>query len=151
MEYKQLVKDFAERTLSNLESIERLKTDDPGRRVYETTQLINSLLGLIVLPREQEFMKIPATPLSELVEQGWAIPKMIVDHPKTPDLQRLIHYLRNAVAHFRLEFMTDGRELIGVKMWNEPKHGSRDWEVDLLLEELRDITKRFSTLLNHNL
>lgn len=150
MEYKDLVKDFSARTNKNLEFIEKLKTDDSAAEVYETTQLINSLLGLIILPKEEQFSKIPTTPLTYLINQGWAIPGIIANHPKSPDLRSLIRYLRNAVAHFNIEFIADNNSgtIIGLKLWNEPSPGNRDWEVDLLLIELRDITRRFSTLLS---
>ena len=147
MVYENLLRDFTQRTLKNLELIENQKLDDPDAEVYEVTQLINSLLGLVVLPQEAQFKKIPTTPLANLVRQGWAIPQTVVNHPKTPNLRKLIYYLRNAVAHFNIKFTTDDYVLTGVKMWNKTRSGKVDWAVDLSLVELRDIVKRFSALL----
>ncbi|MBI1802631.1 MAG: hypothetical protein HY259_09520 [Chloroflexi bacterium] len=150
MEYKHLVKDFIERTQKNLELIETLKANDPNMEVYEVTQLINSLLGIIVLPKEAQFTQIPTTPLADLKQQGWAIPPIIANHPKTPNLRELIRYMRHAVAHFNIEFITDGYNLTGVKLWNvdpRTRPGIKDWEVCLSLVELRDLTKRLSAIL----
>ena len=52
MQYKDTVRDFAERTIKNLEAIEKMKNNNSNADVYEVTQLINSLLGLLVLIRE---------------------------------------------------------------------------------------------------
>lgn len=147
--YENLVKDFTKRTLENLELVENLKADDPDAEVYEVTQLINSLLGLVVLPRQKYLADIPETPLTDLVRQGWAIPRTIVNHPKTPNLRRLIVYLRHAVAHFNIEFTSvDDKNIAGVKVWNVPPNsGTKDWEVQLSLVQLRDIVKRFGVLL----
>lgn len=59
MEY--FIADFADRTLANLEQVERMKRagqfefNSPGKteKLYEVTQLINSFLGLVVLPTEK--------------------------------------------------------------------------------------------------
>lgn len=49
MEYSVLVKDFAKRTRHNLEIIRAHK--EQSQEVYDVTQLVNSFLGLIVLPK----------------------------------------------------------------------------------------------------
>lgn len=49
MMYEDIVRDFAERTRKNLKAIERLLADNQD--VYETTQLVDSMLGLLVFPR----------------------------------------------------------------------------------------------------
>jgi hypothetical protein len=50
-EYRDLIVDFAQRTLRNLDHVQaQARTGDEG--VYPVTQLWNSLLGLIVLPHE---------------------------------------------------------------------------------------------------
>ena len=68
MRYEELVMDFAERTGKNLAAIEKLaaaqaqekKKDEDNDKVFDTTQLINSCLGLIVLPREKDIQRIPS-------------------------------------------------------------------------------------------
>ena len=55
------IADFADRTLANLEQIERMNRAgrfefySPAKteKWYEVTQLINSFLGLVVLPTEK--------------------------------------------------------------------------------------------------
>lgn len=57
MEYdiSAFVKDFGERTRKNLDVIERISNEQQDAiepQVYEVTQLINSLLGLLIIPQQ---------------------------------------------------------------------------------------------------
>ena len=59
-----LVLDFARRTKKNLEFIEHSLTRDrlnSENDVYEVTQLINSLLGLLVFPQQKFYDAIPSS------------------------------------------------------------------------------------------
>jgi len=107
-EIDNLVLDFARRTRKNLEFIEA-HSGDADRQVYAFTQLINSLLGLLVFPKENFFRSIPETPLSELVAAGWPDIKPVQGRLKEDNLRQLVRNLRNGVAHFNLEFMTNPR------------------------------------------
>ena len=69
MNYDDLVKDFAERTLINLDHMQ--KQQQAGFPVFEVTQLVNSLLGLLVFPRENWINKIPMISIVDLVDDGW--------------------------------------------------------------------------------
>jgi len=56
--YGNLIRDFAERTIQNLNFIQaQASAADPD--AYEVTQLWNSLLGLIVLPQELDSRRDP--------------------------------------------------------------------------------------------
>lgn len=59
MDYKNVIEDFADRTRTNLALVERYAAN--GGEAYEVTQLINSLLGLLVSPRERLPRRIPRT------------------------------------------------------------------------------------------
>ena len=67
--HEQFIIDFAKRTRANLEFIEAAEKD--GQSVFEVTQLANSLLGLLIFPKERYMDSIPNTPLAELVSNGW--------------------------------------------------------------------------------
>ena len=74
MEYDDVIADFAQRTLRNLDYLQhRVRDGDDG--LYDVTQLWNSLLGLIVLPLETDKKRgengIPATPMTVLKRDGW--------------------------------------------------------------------------------
>ena len=146
MLYEAVVADFADRTRQNLRALEELQTQ--GHRVFEVTQLVNSMLGLLVFPREEFVGSIPKIRVAELQAQGWPVPKTRPGFPEVPDLNELVRYLRNAISHFNIEFIGDGHGQISViRVWNNSLSGERTWEADLGVEELRGIAERFVDLL----
>jgi hypothetical protein len=148
MMYEDVVADFAKRTRTNLRAVEELQTQ--GHEVFEVTQLVNSMLGLLVFPREEFIGRIPRIPLAELKAQGWPVPKTRRGFAQVPDLNELVRYLRNAISHFNIEFVADGRNQISkVRVWNM-NAGKKTWESDLGLAELRGIAERFTDLLLDN-
>ena len=88
MEYndKDVLADFARRTLENLDHIRRLEEEQKASGVsleflsaFPTTQQVNSLLGLVVFPKEGYKKHIPTKTLAELVAEGW--PKLNIEYP----------------------------------------------------------------------
>lgn len=147
MMYEEVIRDFAERTRANLRAIERLEAQ--GQEVYAVTQFINSTLGLLVFPKQEYVDRIPHTSLEELERKGWPIPRVRGDFQQVADLNELIRYLRNAIAHFNIKFIGDERNEIRVlHVWNtNPRNGNRTWEAELSVSDLRGITDRFIDLL----
>lgn len=148
MEYKNVVEDFVARTRQNLNHIREAALVCPGHEetgpaVYEFTQLVNSMLGLLVFPQQRFFDNIPETPLVELEETGWPAIRVSEGFPdKVDNLKALMRYLRNAIAHFNIEFLTQSSQLSGVRVWNT-RGGRRTWQADLSVETLEQITDRF--------
>jgi len=147
MMYEDVVADFAKRTRKNLEALERLQNQ--GEEVFEATQLINSMLGLLVFPREEFVGRIPEKPLTDLKAEGWPVPRMRPGFSQVPNLKELVRYLRNAISHFNVEFIGDGNnEIRTIRVWNtDPRTGTKTWEADLGLNDLRAIAERFTELL----
>jgi HEPN pEK499 p136 len=146
MMYEDVVADFAMRTRHNLRALESLRAT--GQDVFEVTQLINSMLGLLIFPREDFVTSIPKIPIDALKKEGWPVPKMRPGFAPAPDLAELVRYLRNAISHFNVEFIGDGQnEIRIVRVWNKDRTGTKTWEADLGLDELRGIAERFADLL----
>jgi hypothetical protein len=83
MEYKDVLADFARRTLENLSLIRGLEQGQreagvPLERlaVFPVTQQVNSLLGLVVFPKEGYSDHIPHKTLEQLVADGWLSPEI---------------------------------------------------------------------------
>ena len=175
MRYEDLVIDFADRTKKNLAAIEEMAEAENQEenleklKAFETTQLINSCLGLITMPREMDIDKIPKIPLEELEKEGWPIPSLIDPSERKSGLtlQHLVKYLRNAVCHFHLEFLEQEYQIIGLKMWNEGKDEDKSnennrkkilevshkkiWESTLSIKDLRLLIEKFSKVIADNL
>lgn len=102
--FYHLEMEFIERTLALLDQYEELKEGFPFERQYNHTLLTNCLLGLIVLPKEKIFDQIIDAPLETLKDYG------LVHSYINPDLETtrvFFHRLRNAVAHFGIEFLSE--------------------------------------------
>jgi len=152
MNYQNVVRDFAERTRRNLGIIEKLQREQPDSEIYEVTQLVNSMLGLLIFPQQRYFNSIPDTPLSDLANQGWPVPLTDGEYPDVGTLKELVRYMRNAIAHFNIEFMADpvSQQITGLRLWNIRGRGKTrkiTWEAKLKLEDLRGITERFIELI----
>lgn len=86
MEYKDVLSEFAERTLANLEKIRTLEQQERSRgvtparlTVFPITQQVNSLLGLVVFPKEGYQKHIPQKTIAQLVAEGW--PSLPITRP----------------------------------------------------------------------
>lgn len=85
---------------------------------YETTQLLNGLIGLLFFPHERMRELIPETSLQELEAWGFN-PECIVSagakkESQELNLREIIHRLRNSVAHCRVSpFSNDHRPCEG--------------------------------------
>ena len=80
--------------------------------VYEVTQLINSCLGLLIFPQQEYFDHIPHTPVVELEQEGWPVPKVQPRFEQVSDLNELIRYLRNAISRFNVSSVTQMEALM---------------------------------------
>ena len=122
------------------------------------------MLGLLIFPQQKYISEIPHTKLDQLKESGWPIPKVTGGFQQVKDLNQLIRYLRNAIAHFNIVFLTGKNDqIIGLKVWNmkpvrdnnnrrirDKKGGfmeEKDWEAELALDDLRLITEKFIDML----
>ena len=142
MEYTNFIIDFVERTRCNLEHIEERARCGDDDDVYPVTQLWNSLLWLIVVLHEDHEQRLPATPMTELYAQGW--PDITIKGRGPETLRDLVRKLRNAVAHFNVEFRGDhSHEISTITLWTCEMYrgrqikGSRSWEGQMGISELR--------------
>jgi hypothetical protein len=149
MEYQNLVRDFAHRTHENLDTLRNFQKAQPDIQVYEVTQLINSMLGLLVFPQQRYFKNIPETALNELVIQGWPIPKIEGNYPQVKNLRKLVGYLRNAITHCNIEFLSDdGVQISGLRVWNTGSRNDKTtWKASLTIADIEKITDNFIQLL----
>lgn len=90
------IKDFTKRTRANLSVVE----NGP----YEVTQLINSMVGLLIIPQTKQFKNI-----TDSLIDGELLNKMKKciesnSYRKPINLKQISRHLRNAVAHSNIEF-----------------------------------------------
>lgn len=137
MEYaQQFERDLLRRTLQIVRSYQGS---------YDATNLINCLLGLLVVPKEKSLDRIPNDPVSDLSRWGIS-PGSIKSfgkcqcgtaHPQT--LRQLVKGLRNAVAHFRIDPVHKNGVCAGFKF-----RGRSGFHAELPLTEMNAIVERLS-------
>ena len=112
---------------------------------YDATNLINCLLGLLVVPKETSLDRIPTDPVSELSKWGIS-PGSIkrfgkcqcgTAHPQT--LRQLVKRLRNAVAHFRIDPIHKNGVCTGFEFRNRS-----GFHAELPLAEMNALVERLS-------
>ena len=148
MQNFDLEDEFIARTQKNLIAIECLK--EKGVEVYEVTQLLNSMLGLLIFPRARFFEKIQDKSWDLMDKEGWPLPSG--DNAHVSNLKQLVRNMRNAVAHFNIELVNDGNEIIGIRFSSYHRKG-QNWTgvydiaslrkfVDMFLDHIQSSSKR---------
>ncbi len=146
-----LVREFASRTKSNLDLVLSAAGDPTAKKAYEVTQLINSMLGLLVLPHEHMRDKLnnDQTPLDALVSQGWpnvTLKLWILKKDIETTLGQLMTLHRNGIAHYNIRFINEGGRIAGIRLWNVlptgPHAGKKVFEVTLTVEQLGQLATR---------
>ena len=129
--------EFIARTERNLKIIEDLAIQ--GEEVYEVTQLINSLLGLLVFPKERWLSKVPAIDRNKLEMDGWPLPEEEIS--QFGNLQDLLKKMRNAVAHFDIELILGKDEIVGIQFKDSNSRGQETrnltWSGKFRVDSLR--------------
>ena len=139
--------EVARRTEINLRYIkdefDREGEDSP---VHVVTQLVNSLLGLVVLPREQYLeLQNESTKLIDLVSEGW--PEWNITKGKANTLSQLTKHVRNAAAHGRISFSSDSRYLqeVLITVEDSPDQGKTiNWSAKMRGDDLYEFCTRFA-------
>ena len=131
---------FMQRTLEILRSYE-------GH--FDATMLINCLLGLLVVPKEQFLEAIPLDPLHGLSKWGIrpaSIKRIGRKTPKNPNpdtLRGIVYNLRNSVAHFRLKPNPSPQEVHSFEFTDRDKEGPH-FRAVIKLHEMRNFVERLA-------
>lgn len=137
MQYLDVIRDFAQRT----QNICKTYTGP-----YETTNLINSSLGLFVFPEQTFFNNLSNEMISpELFEQLKSC--CTSSYNETLDLRSLCRHIRNGIAHFHLKFNANNHgeiEGITINDTDSRKCPVPHFEITLSVETLKCFFFEFS-------
>jgi hypothetical protein len=119
---------------------------------YDATNLLNCLLGLLVVPNERLFDLVPTESIGALA--NWGIdPKSIEQygkcecgdrHPK--NLRHLVKSLRHAVAHFQVKPVNEDGKCVGFTFSNRNRFRAR-----IKVDEMRVFVEKLATHLEQQL
>ena len=149
MEYKDFEYDFVERTLRNIEWIEKqnsiVKDDPTSMTFYEFTNLINQCLGLILLPSQFSNSTFLANFTQELTHYG--VDDNIVNKikgNKDKTLSNILRHLRNGIAHGHIQqYSANNHDITDVRILDADKGVVIESDddahtiIELNIEELR--------------
>jgi hypothetical protein len=144
--FTNLERDLIKRTKLNLDFIQKAKNDDSKTKVYETTQLFNSLLGIIVNIKENRInaAKFQQIALTDQTKKDWAIP------PEVPDsnLGQFLTNLRHSVAHLDVCFEPKDTGEIQSIVFQNTLGGN--WQGEFQIENLRSFLDRLCAHVEEN-
>lgn len=141
---------FRDRVRKNLMFLNAARDTDAD--VHVVTELITSLLGLIVFPyaeiKEKGYTSFDEYKLHDLSQQGW--PSWRFDINSSDNLTDLIGHLRNALSHRLLFFSSDSRKLEEVEVtFRDRKRltSTYNWGATINAAELQRFVLLFADLL----
>jgi len=141
-------KEFIRRTKVNLEFIQTTHARDKDKKVFEVTQLINSMLGLLVFPKEAFYDLIDNQKTLDTYRQdGWEIPVPTIGNKANwNNLQQYVRHMRNGVTHRHIEFSSiDNKEVSGMTIWDtRPRSDKTIWKVNFTIKQLIKFTEKMA-------
>lgn len=136
---------FADRTRKNLDFIECARAN--GADVHEVTQIVNSLLGLVVIPYGRRDLATKTNAKASTSE--W---KIIRPHWKEDGvtLENIVRHLRNGAAHGDVMFSGEDRDPAKTTITftdRDSDFGDPSWIAEIRGDKLRDFCARLSDLI----
>ena len=151
MEFINVYYDFIYRTEENLRTIQGLAKSD-NSKAFEVTQLINSLLGLIVLPKEKELIRGSDT-LQRLEKDGWILPRRTGGNAKVSTLLQLVRQMRHGIAHWNIQFHSKNKAIVEIQIenrWKKMRKGKQEevfeWGGAFTVDALHNFVIRLADL-----
>lgn len=133
------LKEFVRRIYINLNLIEETASKDKDK-AYETTQLLNSLFGLIIVPEQKYYNCLQNIPNKDVPIFMEIKSKIECCDIKTLNYQGFIKHLRNCISHpNHMEFLNNNNnEIKQIKLIDKDGNKST-FSIQLEIEELKSI------------
>ncbi|WP_279357267.1 HEPN family nuclease [Methylobacterium indicum] len=139
-----LLQALAPRILANLDRIEALAADDATVASFPETQLLVSLLGVLVFPQQRSEQALDEIlrgyePLEAAIT---ILHRSEVPGRKRPEADQgnLAALLRHCIAHFNVLPIERGGDFVGIRVWNVHE-GRITFVADLEFTELRRLAR----------
>ena len=150
---------FARRTRKNLMKV--IRDFNEGEDFHVVTHLVNSLLGIVVVPKERYFgIELLSLTLEEISRNDWPKWDILLDEPKgkqekTENLDVLVAHLRNATAHGRFTFTGDSETRNLEEVWlvvedRPSKRAKINWRAMIGGKELLDFCLKLCDLIEES-
>lgn len=141
--YTQQEFDFVQRTKKILEQYDSIDFSKNESEKYEITLLLNCFVGLLTLPKEHWYDKLPKT---EIDEEGWGMsPDFIEDiEGNSKSIQQVARHLRNSIAHYRFTLIEDENGEIGSIKFEDCKGHKSTLKAKIPVENIKLFLEKLS-------
>lgn len=138
-EYTNFLEDFLVRTKGNLNNY---------KGGCEITNLINSCLGLIIIPNELLIKKLPNYEFTDN-DKSFGITKqnILVNIENNYSLEKVVRGIRNGLAHGNIEQKTTNKEISGIRISNIYNKKTK-LTVEFTTDEFKDFALKLSDSFN---
>lgn len=149
--YRNIETDFIERTLELISQYEVKMHDYEFEKQFNHTLLVNSLLGLVVFPKERTISYLPKDRLNDDLKRNMGIVHSTFN-PEIIELRQLIIAMRHCIAHFDLKFESNDEEfLIDRIVFNDKEKGEDYIVATFKPNELLGFIRYYGTWLLSNI
>lgn len=136
-EYIDFPSDFIIRTKSNLENY---------NGEYETTNLINNCLGLIIIPRQKLNHKLPEYTFDD-ENNDYGITKTNIEFENANDfsLSNILRHIRNGLAHGRIEQSVENDKIVGLRIHDKSnENANENFSIIFTVDEFKEFAIKVS-------
>lgn len=149
---------FAHRVRLNLEAVEAVVTVAPAK-AHRVTQLVLTLLGLIVLPKASRYLDAAGNAtLAELLADGWPAWNISHDSSRRPNgaadtLGDLLWHLRSTVNSGQIRLTAGDRPFEEVSIYFDQQVAGGDistWSASISAPDLRVFCLKLAALIAAN-
>lgn len=144
-------KEFFERTIYNLKLYEEHNATHKEEFKYEVTQLINSLLGLVVFVKEEgvRFNSITLAEIKVEDEITWNYCHRDGGRFEDKNFKNFLRHIRNAISHKNLTIKSNGEDEIDSVIFKD-KDRSNVFEVTFTIMEINNMIKKLTQCIGQN-
>lgn len=145
--YNQQEFDFIERTRKILKQYEDFFNERSNKEKFEVTLLINAFVGLLILPQQEWFNKLPD---ESITGRTWGIDSIHIGFIKTGEIKsvkNVVTHLRNSVAHYNFTvFNNQGNQISQINFRDYSDYGMtiKTFDATIPVGILRKFLDKFS-------
>lgn len=141
--YLQQESDFIKRTLIIISQYDEL--DLPKNKKFEVTLLLNCLVGLIILPQQEWYNKLP----DEIIDsRKWGIGVEHISFIKKGEnksVKNVVKHIRNSVSHYNYRAFSNSKNKISELKFSDFTYDKiKTFESNIPLKKFRKFVDEFS-------
>jgi hypothetical protein len=146
---------FANRVRLNLDAIDAVVSVAPAK-AHQVTQVVLTLIGLVVLPRESHYMEaVGDGTLTTLAAQGWPTWTIAHDLSRRPEgasdtLADLLWHLRSTIASGQIRMTAGDRPFADVSIYFDQQVAGGEivtWSASISAPDLRTFCIKLAGLI----